>query len=277
MKTVISASRRTDIPAYYLDWFIKAVRKKRIEIPNPFYRQNIRQVSLDPDDVEWIVFWSRNYAKFLKHKEAFSAFNLFFHFTILTHDKHLERTALSSDSALGQMARLAGYYGPDRIIWRYDPVVFWQDGVSAQTNFNENHFRDLCLKVSGSGVKACYISIVTQYAKFIRRFRARYPDWQITDPEPEKNIILDKMKNIAAAQSIVLSSCCNDLLVDDQIRKGSCISGHRLNRLSGIKKVSEARTATRKDCGCTRSIDIGDYVTQPCYTGCIYCYANPVW
>lgn len=85
------------------------------------------------------------------------------------------------------------------------------------------------------------------------------------------------MKEVAAKNKIQLYSCCNDNLLDEDIVKGSCISGQLLNELSGKKSVSEAKNPSREDCGCTKSVDIGNYDQQPCYFGCIYCYANPVW
>jgi hypothetical protein len=84
------------------------------------------------------------------------------------------------------------------------------------------------------------------------------------------------MKEIGAVNNITLYSCCNENLVDREILRGSCISGIVLNHISGTKNVSQAKAASRKDCGCTRSTDIGNYLQQPCFFGCIYCYANPV-
>jgi hypothetical protein len=82
MKQVISASRRTDIPAFYLKWFTGNIRKGFVEVANPFNRKQLKQVSLSPRDVAWIVFWSRNYGSFLKDPDQFLEYRMFFHFTI---------------------------------------------------------------------------------------------------------------------------------------------------------------------------------------------------
>ena len=84
------------------------------------------------------------------------------------------------------------------------------------------------------------------------------------------------MKLIAADFNIQLYCCCNDRFANKGVSKGSCINGHLLNQLSN-NSVTTAKSPTRKECGCTHSIDIGNYTQQPCYYGCIYCYANPVW
>ena len=113
MKLVISASRRTDIPAFYMDWMINAVRTGSVDVQNPFYKNSTYRVDLKPERVEWIVFWSRNYSNFLKHRNYFEAYKLFFHFTILSPHRYLEKNHLSSNRAIQQMERLVYLYGAD--------------------------------------------------------------------------------------------------------------------------------------------------------------------
>ena len=176
------------------------------------------------------------------------------------------------------MASLVKNYGSERITWRYDPLVMWKESGQAYTNYNSENFRYLCKQFSALGIQRCYFSVATLYRKFHQRFTKRYPGLTLI-PEEETNydeILLD-MQDTATAYGIKLYSCCNDGLGGYNIFKGRCISGVQLNKLRTDSKVSEAKHATRNDCGCTRSIDIGDYVKQPCPYGCIYCYANPVW
>ncbi|MEJ2636797.1 MAG: DUF1848 family protein [Calditrichia bacterium] len=82
MKAVISASRRTDIPAFYLKWFMEQIGRGYIDIPNPFNRKQVKRTGLTPREVAWIVFWSRNYSVFLKNQDFFDYYRLIFHFTI---------------------------------------------------------------------------------------------------------------------------------------------------------------------------------------------------
>lgn len=277
MKTVISASRRTDIPAYYLKWLISHCKEGKITVRNPLYKQNVRTVDLRPEAVEWIVFWSRNYGPFLNNKSAFSDYNLFFHFTVLSHTRHLEKSHITLNRALDQASRLAGFYGGRRIIWRYDPLVFWQDGNQIKTNFNKQEFTLLCREMSSFGIYSCYFSVATPYRKFEIRFKKAYPFQKILgkDGASIKSTIRE-MQAIADQHKVHLFSCCNDLLVGNGIQKGRCINGELLNNL-GNRSVTRAAAPSREDCGCTRSVDIGDYDMQPCPTGCIYCYANPLW
>jgi hypothetical protein len=278
MKCIISASRRTDIPAFYLQWFINGIVAGGVQVHNPRYRKKINFVDLSPEKVEWIVFWSRDYSKFLRNTGLFDPYKLFFHFTVNSFNRKLEKGHIAPETALQQAEALSLKYGGDHIIWRYDPIVFWEEGKKIISNFNEAQFRYYCRWFSGMGIKNCYFSFVTPYSKFLRRFRSKYPSCSIVQPDRgSMKKILDIMKNYSVKYGIKLFSCCNNNFVDKVISQGSCISGNLLNNLAGTKVVSEAKSATREDCGCTRSIDIGDYVMQPCYFGCIYCYANPVW
>jgi hypothetical protein len=277
MKTVISASRRTDIPAFYLKWFMEKIQQGSVTVQNPFYRDHYYHANLKPDAVDWIVFWSRNYAKLLKHYQFFASYKLFFHFTIISHHPYLEKYALEIRQALAQTERLVSLYGAERVIWRYDPIVIWQEQDAYVANYNEKQFNQLCREFGQLGINKCYFSIVSPYVKFIRRFNGKYPQLNlISHVSAKQEHVVSRMKAVSSNYGIRLYSCCNDTLVDGEILKGSCISGSLLNKFSGVKKVSEARVPTRKDCGCTRAIDIGNYRQQPCHFGCIYCYANPV-
>ncbi len=278
MKHIISASRRTDIPAYYLKWFIERLREGYVEVTNPFYRKQIKQVSLLPDDVEWIVFWSRNYGPFLKQRIQFEAYKLFFHFTILPRSK-LEKRGLPINRLIDQLNQLAELYGPKHIIWRYDPLVYWQDAEGRHTNYKASDFDSLCRAVAQTGVKRCYFSFAYPYGKLNGRFKRRFESGKLTLKSlTEQQAITRELETIATNYNIILYSCCNDALLSvSGIQKGHCIDGKLLNTLGRAEKVSTAKSPTRKDCGCTRSIDIGDYLKQPCPTSCIYCYANPIW
>lgn len=179
MKTVISASRRTDIPAFYLDWFMNAIKKKTIRMQNPVYKKNFHTVDLSPSSVDWIVFWSRNYEKFLKNVHFFNEFNLFFHFTLISYHTMLEKTALPIKKSLKQIEKLSNLFNPQRIIWRYDPIVIWQNNRTAETNFNSEEFQFLCKEIKSCGISKCYFSFVTPYVKFKNRFKQKHPDMSL--------------------------------------------------------------------------------------------------
>jgi hypothetical protein len=278
MKTVISASRRTDIPAYYLEWFMHKIKQGEVIVQNPVYKKNYQRVDLRPGSVEWIVFWSRSYDKLLKNRSFFVDYQLYFHFTIISHHPLLEKVYTKTNKLIDQMEKLVTNFGSDKIIWRYDPIVCWENKGKIETNYRKSEFEFFCSEFSSMGITNCYFSYVTDYHKFKQRFSHKYPNLRLL-PGNENNFlpILREMRKISAKYKITLCSCCNDNLLGLNTVKGHCISGPLLNSMAGRRIVSEAKMPTRKDCGCTRSVDIGDYLKQPCYFGCIYCYANPVW
>ena len=277
MKAVISASRRTDIPAFYLNWLIRVINSGGVKVQNPVYKKISAYVDMRAQSVEWIVLWSRNYAQFLKNRQFFSDYQLFFHFTILSHHRLLEKSNIPITNTIRQMEDLVNYYRPDHIIWRYDPIVCWRENDEIFTNYKSDDFNNLCRTFSSMGIRRCYFSFVTMYSKFKRRFQKKYPRLDLVSGQEKifGNILAD-MREISDHYNIRLFSCCNDKLIGFNTYKGSCISGEILNELSAKNRVTQAKTPTREDCGCTKSIDIGDYLKQPCHFGCIYCYANPV-
>ncbi len=275
MKQVISISRRTDIPAFYLNWLIEHIRKGCIKVANPFNRSQVRHVSLSRENVAWLVFWSRNYEFFLQKKEIFSDYNLYFHFTINPSHALLEPGMIRPTVALRQMEMLCNHYDPRCIMWRYDPIVFYERNGELQTNHDIHIFKLFAREVSNMGIQNCTISIVQIYPKIVKRakkisnFRFIYPAQNLL-----KNI-LQELTDTASDFGLTIYSCSNDSLLQiANLKKGHCINGALLNHLAD-EKVSERLLSTRPDCGCTESIDIGDYVRTRCHFKCLYCYARP--
>ncbi len=274
MKSVISASRRTDIPAFYMRWLVKRVAAGFVEVANPLFREKVTRVSLLPDSVAWIVFWSKNYAVFRNWAGRFDDYNLFFHFTINTPDAFLEPGVPTTEQALRQVEFLAGRYGGCRVTWRYDPLVCWRDDGVMHTNYSPDWFAGMCRQIAQLGVVRCTTSFVTPYDKIMQRMSRLCPRISLVDPPPEqKRAWAVTLRGIAEAHGIRLTTC-SDATLDGTLPKGSCVDGSLLNAL-GTPRVSCARAPGRGACGCTRSIDIGDYEGQECGYACLYCYANP--
>jgi hypothetical protein len=274
MKQVISASRRTDIPAFYLKWFMEHIRAGEIEVTNPFNRKQVKKVSLSPRDVAWIVFWSRNYSHFLTNAEAFDNYRLYFHFTINPADKLLEPDMISPAIALRQLEALVSKFGPESVVWRYDPFAFYRTDGEIRSNHNIRVFRRFVKEASRIGLQRCYVSIVSLYPKVLKR-AARVPGFRFEATGAGHNHrILQEVVDLASLYGVRVYSCSdNSLLEVNGMKEAHCIDGKLLNRL-GHQQVSERRHPGRRDCGCTLSIDIGDYLKTPCKYHCLYCYAR---
>jgi hypothetical protein len=121
---IVSASYRTDIPAFYGDWFLGRVAEGFCRTVNP-YNGRVVEIPLARDRVDGIVFWTRNAAPFLAGLEQLSAAGYPFvvQYTLTGYPRPLERSVAPLEASLETMRRIARRYGPRALVWRYDPVM----------------------------------------------------------------------------------------------------------------------------------------------------------
>ena len=269
---IISVSRRTDVPTFYGDWFMGRVRAGWVRYPNPFGGQ-VYEVSLKPEDVAAFVFWSKYYGPFtgaLRELDSMG-YRFYCHYTITGLPRIFERRVADTKKAIAVFHKIAEVYGPERIIWRYDPIVM---SDTYDTDEHLRTFERLARQLAGS-TQQCYFSFMTWYGKVKRQFSQlrRVEGIRCKNPTlPERRRLAEELSNIAGGYGITCYSCCEDALVDGSIRKGRCVSGKLVSALFPEVGKSWKAAPTRDECGCTKSIDIGVYDTCP--AGCLYCYAT---
>jgi hypothetical protein len=267
MPHVISASRRTDIPAFYADWFVRRLKAGSAIVLQPYSGRPAR-VSLLPGEVSAIVFWSKNYGPLLSRLEPIerTTKNLFFHFTI-TGNTALELAVPDHRDAIRDYCYLAERYAPEQIIWRFDPLC-----ITDRLSYEEHEERFArCAELLQGSAKRCIISFVHPYKKVLTNL-TKYSDHNLVDlPCERKREYAQRLTKRAALYGITLFACSDDALLAENIHKASCIDGRSLSELFGVP-IETRQASSRKECGCTRSIDIGAYNT--CGHGCLYCYAN---
>jgi len=188
-KTVISASRRTDIPAFYMEWFMRQIVKGTFEVVNP-YNRHISRVKAAAADVDTIVFWSKNFGPFLKgrygEKLIDLGYHLFFNFTINSEERLLEPDVPTLTERLDQIYTLCKRFGAERVQWRFDPVCFYIEKNGNEKN-NMNDFDFIASKVSNSGINRCITSFVDLYPKVIKREKT-ISGFSFVDPPLDKKI-----------------------------------------------------------------------------------------
>ncbi len=285
MKQVISFSRRTDGPAFYMDRLIKAIEKEVIKVQNPF-NNKISKVSLRPEDIAGFVLWSKNFEYFLKKWDIFLKYipkstitpinkiPVYFQFTRNSIKEILEPYTPSLDKSFYQLNELIEITSSDHIIWRFDPIIFWKEDDVIVNNLND--FEEIASKFSENGVNKCIISFATYYTKVERRMKKYSFDYH--KPTIKEMIKTAKELIIIANQyKIKIYSCCNpDLLKIPEISQAHCIDGKYLSKLWKVKLSQAKDMGQRETCGCTKSRDIGGYGKDwQCNHGCLYCYANP--
>ena len=262
---IISASRRTDIPAFLSDWFFEKLKQGFVDVPNPINPKQIRRVDLGFENVDCIVFWTKNPAKILSRLTELAEYNFYFQFTLNAYNQIFEPNVPILKERIETFKQLSDLIGPERIKWRYDPIFLCED---INCNGHIEKFNYLAKSLNGF-TNECTISFLDSYRKSDKRLKP-YTVRQLSEIE-----IIDLAKSfaeIALNNNIQLYTCAEKIdLSEIGIKHGSCIDKAFVESLTGkllhIKNDKNQRT----ECGCYSSVDIGQYRT--CGHGCLYCYA----
>ena len=283
-KIIISASRRTDIPAFYMPWFMGQIKKGTFEVINP-YNQRISSIPATPDRVHTIVFWSKNFGPFLDNKYGEQlldqGYHLFFNFTINSDCAELEPNVPPLVKRLDQLELLSQRFCPDTINWRFDPLCLFKTETEPRQD-NLHDFSEILEKAAESKIVRCITSFMDHYPKIRRRLSNR-PGFGFLDPPLEKKVeIISGMEDQLTAANIQLFLCCEKDLLDampaySAVTASACVPGDLICKLfgDGLSLKKDTGQRVKAGCGCTQSTDIGSYRLQPCYHNCLFCYANP--
>lgn len=271
MKRIISVSRRTDIPAFYGDWFMGRVRDGFAGVVNPFGGRRY-VVSLRPQDVVCFVFWSKNFTPFMENLRILNelGYKFYFNYTV-TGLPDVFESAVEKQSAIEGLKQLSKMYSPGHINWRFDPIIL---SDLCGREFFLRAFEDLACEFEGL-VERCIFSFVTEYGKVKRNFAQFEKTSGVKIIRHNKNFkieLANELAAIAALHGMKMSSCCCDYLINDRIAQAHCVDGNVIEQLFFLDGLKHKEKPTRPHCGCTESSDIGTYDTCP--HGCIYCYAN---
>jgi hypothetical protein len=261
---ILSASKRTDIPAFYLPWLLDRIARGWVDVPNPvltpslittlreeapqalptahrsrharraqldaaleqpsWSREHDRQlaralthVSLHPDDVLAIVWWSKNYAVYLRVADRLACYQRqHFHFTITPRRDDLrwiEPDVPPLDAVLAQARALVARFGPQALTWRYDPLVFWEEDGQPRSSWDPAFFEQVCRTLGSLGVRRCVTSIIDPYRKVVARWQRCFPERPLRQPDPEEVAAIGTaMVEIASAWGIQMEACAEPAL-----------------------------------------------------------------
>lgn len=272
---IISASRRTDIPKFYSEWFMNRVRAGFCTFPNPFNKRQIIEVSLKPEDVDVIVFWTKDPEPLLPHLGELDKMGLryYFQFTVNGYPKPIEPNVPPLEKITATFKKLSAAVSPDRVIWRYDPIL-WSNVTDS--NYHLARFREIAGALKG-WTRRAVISLVDDYrgsGKRLRKLSDRGIEIKPCDPnDPDLSQLLSTMANIAAESGMEIVSCAEETeLSRFGIKPGKCIDDEFIEKVFGIRVTGRKDPSQRAACGCVQSKDIGVYGT--CRHGCVYCYAS---
>ncbi len=274
---IISASRRSDIPAFYAEWWMNRIRAGYCTVPNPFNRNQVSTVSLKPEDVDVIVFWTRNPRPLFPHLAELDArgYRYYFQYTISDNPRAIDPKSPPVETAIKTLRELAGRIGPQRVIWRYDPIVLseatppaWHSRVHAR----------LAEALAGC-TQRNVISVVDIYKKAQKRLgRLRQAGITVEALPPDalpaaaRDLLL-QLAETARVYGMEIVSCAEELdLRPYGIAPGKCVDDDYIARTFGLRPAGKKDPSQREACGCVVSKDVGMY--DSCLFGCQYCYAT---
>ncbi|MEW6203633.1 MAG: DUF1848 domain-containing protein [bacterium] len=272
---IISASRRTDIPSFYAEWFINRIRAGYCCVANPFNPSYIKFVSLKPEDVDVIVFWTKNAKPLIPFLNMLDemGYKYYFQYTLTGYPKIFEPNTPSQNESLQIIQTLADKIGKARIIWRYDPIIF-----SNVTSFfyHADKFSEL-VEALKNFTRRVMVSIFDEYKAAKNRMMElkKVGVEQISDPQntDEFGNLFQTMASIARSADLEIFSCAEEIDISRYgIPPGKCIDNEYIKDVFGLDVCAHKDKSQRTECLCVESKDIGFYDT--CLHGCEYCYAT---
>lgn len=263
---ILSASRRTDIPAFYMEWFCRRLREGEVFSVNPMNPHQVSRIQLNPQIIDGIVFWSKNPEPMLSYLSELNPFPYYIQYTCNAYGQDTEPGLPSLDRRLDTFYRLSEVLGAKRVIWRYDPV-FLSRKYSVQWHLEQ--FEQLAEKLEGI-TEQCVFSFMDYY----RNTEKRMAELGLRSLNMEEmNILAAGLSALAGRRGMGLRTCaeCLDLSAYG-ISHGKCVDSRLMEEISGRKTIAGKDRNQRLGCGCDASADIGVYRT--CSHGCLYCYAS---
>ena len=264
---ILSVSRRTDIPAFYAEWFMERLKQKYVLVRNPFNAHNISRIPLSPENVDAIVFWTKNSKPIHKYLDEIDnlKYKYYFQYTITPYKKDLEEEVQDKKEIVETLKKLSEKIGSEKVILRYDPVIL-SDNYTI--DFHKKAFARLC-DLLAPYTKKIIFSFLDDYKKISKNIK----QLNIKEiSEEEMYIMAEYFADTAKNYNLKIEGCAEQIDLERfGINHGKCIDNELIEKITGYK-ISAGRDNQRNACGCIKCIDIGEYNT--CMHKCLYCYAN---
>lgn len=263
---IVSASYRTDIPAFYGAWFAARLAAGECHVRNPYGGAPYR-VALDPDSVDGFVFWTRNPRPFLPVLDQVAARRQPFMLqtTITGYPRAIDRHVPPPAPVIRTLATIARDHGPEVVVWRYDPILLTDHLTAA---WHRRNFAGLAARLAPL-TDEVVVSFAHFYAKSTRNLAAAGIAWR-DPPADEKRALLADLAKIAGDHGLALTVCSESDLTMAPVAAARCVDAGRLARIAG-RPIAARTKGNRPGCLCAESRDIGVY--DSCVHGCTYCYA----
>ncbi|MBP2028737.1 hypothetical protein J2Z35_002567 [Acetoanaerobium pronyense] len=263
---ILSVSRRTDIPAFYLEWFFNRIQEGYVLVRNPMNYHQVSKIDLSPDVIDCMVFWTKNPSRIIEKLALLKDYRYYFQVSINPYNQEIERNVPKKAEVIKSFKKLSRTIGKHKSIWRYDPVILTE---RLDKEYHYKYFEYIASQLSGYTEK-CIFSFLEPYKKTQRNMNTiKYKSLE----DFEKIGFASGLSKIASKYNISLEACSIDIdLSPYNIKRAKCIDYNLISEILGEDIIIKKDKNQRALCGCSESIDIGTYNT--CNHGCLYCYAN---
>lgn len=259
---ILSVSRRTDIPAFFGEWFLNRLKDGFVCVRNPFNKNMISKIRLSVNEIDCIVFWTKDATNFTNYLPLIDelGYKYYFQYTITPYGKEIEPNVKDKNQVIDNFINLSKTIGKEKVVWRYDPILITKD---MSLDWHIEKFKNLCKKLS-SYTNKVVISFLDEYKK-LDKSRIRTLTYE------EMQELGKAFVKIANKYGLIIQTCAESVEIEGII-KGACIDKTLIEQICGYPLNIKKDRAQRRECLCFQSIDIGEYDT--CCHFCEYCYAN---
>lgn len=261
---IINTGQRTDIPAFYLEWFANRLKKGFVCVRNPYNLNRVSRYRLDPSVVDVIGFCTKNPAPMFPYMGLLKNYGQCWFVTITPYGRDIEPNVPDKHKLLEDFQKVSKTVGIKSVGWRYDPIFISEKYTS---DYHLHAFEQIASTLDGY-TKTVVISFIDLYPKV----RKNFPEAQ--EVTKEMRLLLGRrMIEIAAAHGMTVKPCAEgDELAAFGADCGGCMRISDYEKAIGKQLNAPKRKGARAECACYLSCDIGAYNT--CRHLCRYCYAN---
>lgn len=261
---IINTGCRTDIPAYFSEWFFNRIKEGYVYVRNPYYKNQVMKYMLTPNVVDCLSFCTKNPGPMLPRIHEIDGFSQFWFVTITPYRKEIEPNVPDKEKVIEDFKKLSKVIGAEKIGWRYDPI-FISDKYTLESHIE--NFEKMADELAGY-THDCVISFIDLYEKTKRNF----PGVKAVTKE-EQYIIAKEFVHIGEKYDIQIKTCVEGQELSKYGVDGSgCMTKSVIERAIGVSLKVKQKKYARGGCNCLLGNDIGAYNT--CGHGCAYCYAN---
>ena len=261
---IINTGQRTDIPAFYPEWFANRLREGFVCVRNPYDPQQVTRYRLDPSIVDVIGFCSKNPSPMFPYMHLLRDYGQYWYVTITPYGRDIEPNVPDKHRLLSDFRILSDMVGIDSLGWRYDPIFLSNRYTK---DYHLKAFSQMARALEGA-TKTVVISFIDLYEKVKRNF-----------PEARKVLREDRIElgraiiQIAASHGMTVKPCAEgDELAAFGADCSGCMTIPDYEKAIGQSLIVPKRRPARAECACYLACDIGAYDT--CRHLCRYCYAN---